>query len=239
MIRFCLTGIFYLVILFAVKSQSIDSIKIKNRYFGIQANQLIRQVLNFGGNSGNISNPYLLNYSVNNSSTGSGLNFGLGYLVTGSSDGDSFSERETKDNNFNFRMGYDFKKNVAKKVVVGYGLDFMIQSVTNKSKNITRFDANQSTEITTTNKDNGWGLGPRLTLIYQFNRNIAVGTEASYYFKSVKSTNEIKTFSRFQSFNPITGQPTIQTNSSSEKSDSKIAQFRLDQPAVIYLIYQF
>jgi len=239
MIRIYLAGIFSLLILFAANSQSLDSIKIKNRYLGIQANQLIRQVLNFGGNTGNVTNPFLLNYCVNNTATGAGLNFGLGYLVSSSSDGDSFNERKTKGNDFNFRLGYDFKKNVARNVIVGYGLDAVIQSVTNKTSNITRFDANQRTEIKTINKDNGWGIGPRLTFIYQFNRNIAVGTEASYYFKSVKTTNEIKTFSRFQSFDPNTGQTTIQTNSNEEKSEAKNAQFRFEQPAVIYLIYQF
>lgn len=238
MSRSCLTGVFFLFFL-AANSQSLDTVKFKNQYLSIQANQLIRQLLNFGGNSGSVLNPFLINYSSNNISTGNGINFGLGYLVSNTSDGDSFNERKTKGNDFNFRLGYDYKKHVAQKVIVGYGLDVVIQSMTNKTSNITRFDANQRTEIKTINKDIGWGLGPRLTLIYQFNQNIAIGTEASYYFKSVKSTNEINTFSRFQSFNPITGQTIIQTNSDEEKSDSKNAQFRFDQPAVIYLIYQF
>src|SRR3982751_2623571 len=87
--------------------QSDSTAKKTTQYLGLQANQLLRQIFNFGGNSIPVSNPYLINYSIVNSATNSGMNAGLGYNIDQSKGGDPTNSRENKSNSLFFRVGYE------------------------------------------------------------------------------------------------------------------------------------
>src|SRR6478609_3396189 len=48
-----------------------------DQYLGIVANQLLRQLFNFGGNPSPFNAPYLVQYSINSAKNGKGVNVGL------------------------------------------------------------------------------------------------------------------------------------------------------------------
>jgi hypothetical protein len=215
-----LTFIFSLVISFAF-SQT-DSLKQKKsvHYLGVQANQLARQLLNFG-NASAIDNPYLLVYSVNAASSGMGLNAGLGYTYTQSKDGDSFNTRETNINNLFFRAGFEKKSSLGKRWIVSWGFDLVVDAQKNDTKNTVDFGGGKSTTETVT-KSNATGIGPRFTLNYRITERIFLGTETTYYFKSGTNSSEI-----------------TQSGGSKSKTEDKFKRVQLALPAVLLLIIKF
>jgi hypothetical protein len=191
--------------------------KLTRHYVGVQANQLISQLLNFGGSSTVPVNPYFIIYSFNSTKTGVGMNFGLGYTYNSTNNGDPITPRTTTDNSFSFRMGIEKKSYFHKKWFYSYGMDLLYQN--SGSKIETTFNGggggiNNTTETTTS----GGGAGPRFTLNFHISDNLLVGTEASYYYKFATSTTK------------VSGQPN-QTNS--PKS------FTFALPAVIFLALKF
>jgi hypothetical protein len=186
-------------------------------YVGLQANQLLRQLFDFGGNNGFSGNPYTLTHSFNNKQTGSGLAFGLGYFTSHVEDKDQGNDRKTDNSNINFRVGYDKKARVGKRWLAGWGFDLLFI----RSKSVT--GVTQGTFISETkNMTNGWGLGPRGTLLFNINEKIFFGTEANWYFQSAKTKSEIK-FS----------------GSSPQKSEEKNSNFTLQVPTAIFLTIKF
>jgi hypothetical protein len=189
-----------------------------NHYVGVQANQLIKQLFNLSNSSSAaVNNPYLIVYSFNSIQTGWGMNFGLGYTFNEFKDGDAFSRRETKINNYFFRFGVEKKTSLGKKWIFSAGFD-----VTNDNqKNNTKTNSGGSTFETDT-KSKGWGVGPRVTLNYKITDRILLGTECTYYFRAGKNT--LKSSSNFG--------PT-------EETSDKENQFLFTVPAVLILIVKF
>ena len=191
-------------------------------YVGVQANQLIRQLFSLSNASSAINNPYLLTYSINSASTGSGVNFGLGYTFNESTDGDAFNERKNKISDFFFRVGYEKKSNFGKHWVLSAGIDAVVDLQNNTTR--TRSGSGQGVpEVVTKNKNNGWGLGPRVTLNYTITDKMLLGTEVTYYFKSIKNTIE------------VSGAGAILN----EETDESFKRFQLNVPAVLFLILKF
>jgi hypothetical protein len=198
--------------------------KEKKSYFygGVQVNQLVRQILNFGGSSSSINNPYLFNIGINSAQTGWGVNMSHGFTHTKFNDGDAFTDRETKINDQFFRLGFERKTMITQKWMISWGFDVVAES----QKNSTKTKTNQgggggdfSSEIETI--VNSQGVGPRFAFNYQLGEKILVGTECNYYFKTGKTTQKIKT-----SF-----------DQDDEDSD-KFRRFQFNLPAVIYLIFK-
>lgn len=192
---------------------------------GLQANQLIKQVLSFGGGSPAVNNPYLINYSFNNQQTGWGMAFGLGFDIRNSKDGDEFNERETKINQFQFRIGLDHKKSINERLILGWGFDLTREDVTNETVNTTRFDANNTQKVTTLTERKGWGLGPRVFFGVAITQRILVSTEASYYLTFLKSDSSIETRNG--------------TSLDTNEFESDLTNFNLILPSVIHLHFMF
>jgi hypothetical protein len=188
--------------------------KRSNHYVGIQANQLIRQLLNFGGSSSVATNPYLLTYSVNSKHTGWGFTAGLGYTHTEVNSGDPLNPINSKINDFFLRVGFEKKTMIGKRWLFSSGIDVITESLKDKTVNNSQFGI---FKIETSSR--GIGLGPRVTLNYQISDRILVGTEASYYYKSSKQEQEI--------------------NGSSQGDGDKLKQLTFSVPAVIYLFVKF
>ncbi len=193
--------------------------KIMRHYIGVQANQLLRQLLNFGGTSNNVGNPYLLTYAINSTKSGVGLNFGLGYTYNSSSNGDPITPRTTTDNSLSLRLGIEKKFTIGKRWFSSYGLDFLLDESQNKTETTFNqgngFPANKTTTEFT---NNGTGLGPRFTLNFLISDKIILGTEANYYYRSFTSTQK------------VTNQPDQTNNPKS---------FTFAVPAVLYVILKF
>ena len=73
---------------------------------GVQVNELLRQIFNFGGDAVN-TNPYLLTYSINSVKTGWGLRFGFGYEYQSVTIDDGITRKSTDLNNLHTRLGVE------------------------------------------------------------------------------------------------------------------------------------
>lgn len=232
--------------------QETDSIVVKkpltpqkrsSHYLGVQANQLIRQLLNFSSSNTVIDNPYLLAYSVNSKKSGIGFSSGVGFLINEISDGDQTNRRTTKINNVSFRVGFEKKSNLGKKWYISWGFDVTHDNLKNETSNIQSPDlSNPGVKFisNTINKTTSWGYGPRFTLNFRISDRIILGTEANYYYKSGTNSSEASTTSTFLQFDPFTGtnKLTTQTNKSPENT-SDFTKFQFVIPAVLYLIVKF
>ena len=191
-----------------------EDIKSSNQYFGVQANQLIRQLLNFGGSSGVASNPYLLIWSVNSKQTGWGFTSGLGYTHSEVISGDPLNPIRSTINDFSMRIGFEKKRMIGQRWLFSTGIDLVIESSKDVTKNGSQFG---SIEITT--RTSGFGFGPRVTLNYLISERILIGTEATYYYKSLKSKQEI--------------------DGVEQNGDDTLNQLAFSVPAVIYVTLKF
>jgi hypothetical protein len=189
-----------------------------SHYLGVQANQLARQLLNFG-NASVIDNPYLIVYSVNSRQTGYGLNVGSGYTYNQSKDGDSFNSRETDINNFFLRAGFEKKSSLGKNWITSWGFDLVVESQKNDTKNTVDFGGGNKSTSETVTKSNAFGVGPRLTLNYKIGDRIMIGTETTYYMKFGKSSTE-----------------DIPSSGSKNTNDQKFTKIQLALPAVLLVI---
>jgi hypothetical protein len=193
------------------------STTLSDRYFSLQANQLLRQLFSLSNTSTNTGNPFSLTYAFNNKQTGNGMAFGLGYFTSHVEDTDQGNDRETDNSNINFRIGYDKKGSIGKRWTAGWGFDLLLS----RSKNFTTTDQGGFiSEIE--DKSNGWGFGPRGSLLFQVNGKIHLGTETSWYFQSEKIKSDI-------SFG----------GGGSQKSEQKSSVFALQVPVAIFLTIKF
>lgn len=189
------------------------------QYVGVQANQLLRQLFNFGGSTPAIVNPYLITYAVNSSGNGVGLNVGFGYNYNKFSSGDAITPRESTISTFAMRLGVERKFNLGKRWFASYGLDFLVENSSDKTE--TKFNQGQGVPpfVTTTESTvNNTGFGPRLTLNFNITEKIILGTEAAYYYKSGDTTQK------------ATSQPT---------TTSTTRSFNFAVPAVLFVVLKF
>jgi len=187
-----------------------------NQYVGLQANQLIKNLLNFSGTTTATTNPYLLVYSLNSKSTGVGFATGLGFSSIQTKSTDNFTTVTSKTNDFAWRFGLDVKKYLSRRWLFGYGTDILLEA--NKSETVSNLGANPNPTVTTTIKR--YGFGPRVSLNYQFHERLMIGTEASYYFKWIDQSTKV-------------------TGGAGQPDSAKLRSFQFTLPAVIFLIMKF
>jgi hypothetical protein len=201
-------------------------------YVGVQANELLRQILNLSNNDTPIDNPYLLTYSVNGAS-GFGFHFGLGYEFDDTKNMDGQIERETNIDNFSLRFGPEKKFWLGKKWLASSGLDILIDRQKNETTNKQENDF-AKTKITTSSKITGWGFGPRFGISFQVSNRIFLGTEMTYYFKKLKSKGEITTSITTEEV--LNGEITETTQTEKTDTDDKFKELNFSVPAVLYLV---
>jgi hypothetical protein len=189
-----------------------------NHYLGLQANQLVRNLLNFGGTSSAITNPYLLVYSVNSKATGVGFATGIGLSSIQSKSTDNFVTVTSKTNDFAWRFGLEAKTYLSRRWLAGYGMDILLEANKTETVSSTGSGTNNPTVTTTIKRS---GFGPRVSLNYQFHERLMVGTEASYYLKWIDQKTKV-------------------TNAGTQPdAGTKLRQFQFTLPAVIFLIMKF
>jgi hypothetical protein len=217
----------------SIASAQTDSTTVKSQhYIGVQANELLRQILNLSDNDTPVDNPYLLIYSVN-APSGVGFNFGLGYEFDDVKVQDGQIERETSIDNFSVRTGVEKKFWLAKRWLASGGFDILAERQKSETTNKTETDFGR-TKVTTASKTSGWGLGPRFGLGFQISNRIFLGTEVTYYFKKLKAKGEVTTsITVRQEFNG-----TITETTETEKTDSEdtLKELTFSVPTVLYLI---
>lgn len=185
-------------------------------YVGVQVNQLVRQILNFGGSASGGS-PYVINWAFNNRVTGWGFGAGFGYTYNQVKSGDAISQLSSTFNDFHLRFGPERKASLGKRWITSLGGDLVIDA----EKNKTVANNQGAPSITTENTTNRFGAGLRFTLNYAFNDRMLLGTEGSYYLKFNKETR------------------TLSSPQSSPPNTSKTKSFVPVLPTAIYLIFKF
>ena len=222
MIRFaglCALFTFLAITGFAQEETAPPPARKAEHYVGIQANQLIKQLFSLNSSSAAINNPYLMTYQVNSTQTKVGLNIGLGMNVDQINDDFQNFRRESKISDIFFRIGIEKKSYLAKRWLLSAGVDVVIDNQTNKTSTFDPTNPNGTT-VHTNDKISGGGFGPRCGLYFQINEKILLGTEANYYLKFLKTTNEV--------IGPGSSIPIVK--------ESDIKRFQLVVPAVIFLV---
>jgi hypothetical protein len=181
-----------------------------NRYFAIEINPLLRQLIDLNSSNNSNNNLFAIQYSVNSTTTGRGVNYGLTYGRSKFSDDSNNTTRNTIDRNFSFRIGYERKTKWGKKWIALHGYDLLISG----SKNRTESSQNNNS-ISIESRSKGWGVGPRLGLMFNLGSRIFLGTETTYYLQYFTTNQE------------ITNQP---------NSEQKSSNFGLMLPTTIFLI---
>jgi long-subunit fatty acid transport protein len=218
MIRtFGLSAIFAILALpgFAQDSTAVSGRR-STHYVGIQANQLIKQLLNLGGSTSAINNPYLITYSVNSNSNGVGLNLSFGYVLDETSGGDFQSQVTTKINEFFFRVGIEKKSQLGKRWILSAGGDIVADNKSNRTE--TKFNGSDTPSVEE-DKVDGFGTGFRVGLNFHITDKILLGTEANYYFKFINTSNTL-----------------TQPFGSPVKHSDDSRKFQLNVPAVLFLV---
>jgi hypothetical protein len=193
--------------------------RLSSHYVGIQANQLVKQLLNLGGSTSAINNPYLITYSVNSNATGVGLNLSAGYTMDESLSlsGDGVNQIHTTLKEFFFRIGVERKKQIGKRWMLAAGGDLVVD---NQSNRVELKSNNGGSSQTSVNEDgsNAFGTGFRVALNFHISDKVLMGTEATYYLKfvSVESTSQ----------SPF-GTPSKETKD--------LTRFQFNVPAVLFL----
>ncbi|MGC4021146.1 MAG: hypothetical protein QM734_03980 [Cyclobacteriaceae bacterium] len=122
--------------------------------------------------------------------------------------------------------------------MLSYGFDFLEDksNVSSTAKSQFQFNYNE-TDINITTKDSGFG--PRFTLNFFATSKIIIGTELTYYYKAITTSQSTTNSSTFVSIDPSTGREFESTNSSTTDTTQKLKQFHFTAPAIIYLTLKF
>ncbi len=202
-------------------------------YIGLQANQLLKQVINFG-NSPAVNNPFLLKYSLRFNETQTQINAGFGY---------SYSQQTEKGglksdlSNLDFRLGYGKSYPIGKKFELGIGIDGVLKAQNIQTVNVQSFNFGSGIDSTITTSKSvamGYGLGPQVTLTYAITDRILIGTEASYYF--IRSSQKLEVQSK--NYSSSFGGPEVLTVTI-DKDESKAMDLNLQLPVALFLIITF
>jgi len=218
-----------------------DSLHIKkfDHYIGVQANQLLKQLINLNNSNTTITNPYLLTYAIHLTENGYGLQIGLGYKYQLTDDRIPVA-RQTKINESFYRIGVGRKVMLAKRWQLGYGLDYVGDYQVDKttSSSVTNFGSTtDSSSSVSTSKTTSMGFGPQATLGFYLTKKICISTEVTYYFlKSKIKQNVFSIDNVTQLF--VTPPETTSTGSNSNTETEKTT-FSFSLPVALFLVVRF
>jgi hypothetical protein len=159
--------------------------RVWNHYVALQTNSWFQKVLDSDSERVSLKNPVDFTYSFNNIKSGYGLGFGFGYSEqSAESKNTANNEVGTVTSHMTFRLSIDKKSNVWQRFIFSVGLDVLFST----SKDIKKtFMSGLVDEVYV--RANGWGIGPRAALHCRVYKWIYIGTEASLYFKMLKSVS--------------------------------------------------
>ncbi|MBI1768343.1 MAG: hypothetical protein HYR67_08205 [Bacteroidetes bacterium] len=156
--------------------------KLTYHYLGVEANQLIRQLFNLSNNNNPVTNLYLIQYAINSRKTGKGFSVGLNYNTNTFTDNSNNVSRKTDGRTIAFRIGYDYKYELSRKWITGFGFDLLLDGTKSHTEN-----SQNNIPFAIDNKSNGSGFGPRMFLMFRIHEKIFLATEAAYYWKTTNS----------------------------------------------------
>lgn len=180
---------------------------------GINATSFIKSFIVFNNNTipsnGNVPQ-FALNYKMlyNKGQLGENLRYGLrlGGTYTSTENGTATdgNVNNTKSLTYAARAGVEFQQKVSKRLVIYYGLDYLMSST--EQENISSFQIFSGVFQTTTTTQTNFakGLGPVVGFQFNINRYMNVSTEASLYF--LNGQGESKSVSTRTDGQPVNNQ---------------------------------
>jgi hypothetical protein len=212
--------------------------KLFSHSVGVQANQLIKQIINLNSNNAVIDDPYLLTYSLNLLKSRWGVNAGMGYSYEKIVDIDIPGNRETKFNDLFYRFGVGRKCMISKKLEAGYSLDYVGDSQLDKTFNVLTQDFSNFTDssfTSVTSKTTSKGGGLQLTFGFHITDRFIVSTEVTYYYlKSKQKQNVLVSETTDDLVNNVTTTTTSNTN-----LETQTSKFSFTVPVALFLILKF
>ena len=233
-----LTAIFAASIFYSRAQTETAKLCKYNQYAGVQANQLLKQLINLNNNNTPINNPYLFTYAIYSVKSGWGVHAGIGYAYKKTTDKNSPANHESRINDLTYRIGGGQTLMLGKKFEAAYGLDFIGQYKLDKTftTSVTDFgNGKDSSATTVTSKTTGYGLGPRFALSFHISDRVLLGTESTYYYSLDKEKqNVIVTETITDNFSNTTTVTTTNTN-----LETDFASFTFAVPTALFLILKF
>lgn len=199
---------------------------------GVQANALIRQVLNFNSNTNTQpANPYFLTYSLNFKNTGWGFRTGFGYNYNSFNTSDGITSTTNNVNDLHVRIGAERAFKLTRKWSAGVGIDVVYNNEDRKTTNaVSPGIGGGALDVTTT--ETSTGGGPMAWLRYHLNERILLGTETSFYYVAGNQTQNLNVSSPF-----LTGGGGGFPSVSSPSNSVSKAEFAL--PVAFFILVKF
>ncbi len=198
-----------------------------DHYFGVQLNNLIRQIFSFNNSTAaDNTNPFLFTYNINSHKSGWGLRAGLGATFNSSSTNDNVTKRTSDIKDIQFRLGIEKRFSLSEKWTTGVGLDAVIKNNNDNTTAVTNntylYTVNTQSTITST------GGGAMAWMRYSVTDKILIGTETSFYYLLGKNKQTI-----------ISSDNTPAGNYSETHSDDGANEGKISVPVVFYLTVKF
>jgi len=234
---------FFLATIFAVSMTELYAQDMAPRpkkfdhYIGVQANQLIKQLINLSNNNAAINNPYLLTYGIFFSECGYGLQAGIGYNYQQTEDKIPINRISKIDELF-YRIGVGRKIIIGKKWQLGYGLDVVASRQFDKttSSSVTDFGSSiDSSSSVSSSLTTSLGYGAQVNLAFHISEKIMLSTEATYYYSKSKVKQNVFATDKFT--NSFPASTTESSTNSNTETDKKTFSFSI--PVALFLVIKF
>jgi hypothetical protein len=240
MFKFLTAAIFPMVMVIHCYAQNeLPETKKFDHYIGFQANELLRQLINFNNTSTPINNPYLAIYSISMKNCGWGAHVGVGYIYKKTLIKEEPVSRESRVNDLFYRFGIEKKFMLGKRFECSASLDFTGSDSLEKTFSTLVTNAgssNDTTNTTVTHKTTAVGGGPRFTIGFHITDKLILGTEAMFYYSSQKQKeNTYNILIQTDIFNNNLQE--ISTSNSNLEKD--IDDFSFTLPVALFLIVKF
>jgi len=235
-------AVYFLLISFFVVSATFavaqdDRLTTKTtHHVGLQANQLLNQILSFDGADA-VTNPYLIRYSIRNHKNQNDFNFGLGldFLLDEDLDDNLKNENIT----LNFRAGYALNRKIGKRIEAGVSFDALFDLQNIRTVAVNSFNNGNfvdSTITKTTTDITGFGFGPRFLFDYYVTPRLKIGAESSLYFTRASEKQRIE-IERYTSsgINPNE----IDIARTDDEEESRLLDLNLNLPVAIFVTFVF
>lgn len=195
--------------------------------FGVQLNDLMRQIITFNNATAAANtNPFLFTYNMNSRKSGWGLRAGLGMTINSSTANDNVTKRTSDINDVQFRIGGEKAFSLSNKWSVGAGIDVVVKTNDDHTTAVTNngyiFTTNTDTKAATL------GGGGMAWLRYSLTERILLGTETSFYYLRGTSKQTITTSdtSPYNYYNET-------------KTNDDVTEAKISVPVVFYISIKF
>src|SRR6185436_2743328 len=142
-----------------------------------------------------VTDPYLLTYTVMATKCNWGIEAGTGFDYSNIVDKNTPVSRETKINNFFYRIGICRKHSLGKRFEAGYGFDIVGDyqlSKTFSGSVLVVGNLTDSSESVATTRTRTIGAGLQASFGFYISDKIMLGTETTYYYTKARKKENVQ-----------------------------------------------